>query len=224
MKTRLPLLSACMLIAAAPAAWSNGGSALNVPENKEQSWQDQAKSLYNDGVRDVKKADKYWTSAAEQTDARKKAHALDEAKEYYSSALARFKLAVQTDPKLAEAWNYAGYTNRKLGNYDAALPAYEQALKLKPGFPDALEYRGEAFLGLNRVADAKQAYLDLFAGNRELANKLLAAMKGWIETQKTSSAADSTAVADLDKWVQERSAIAGQTASLTREGAASSWK
>jgi hypothetical protein len=31
-------------------------------------------------------------------------------------------------------------------------------------------------------------------------------------------------VSDLDKWVQERSQIAAQTASLTREGTAASWR
>jgi len=144
-------------------------------------------------------------------------------REYYSSALAKFQEAVQDDSRLHEAWNYVGYTSRKLGNYDAALAAYQQALTLKPGYPEALEYRGEAFLGLNRVADAQQAYLDLFANNRALADKLLTAMKGWVETQRSSSSADANAVSELDKWVQERSAIAGQTASLTREGTAASW-
>jgi tetratricopeptide (TPR) repeat protein len=124
---------------------------------------------------------------------------------------------------MPEAWNYVGYTNRHLGNYDAALSAYEQALNLKPGYPDALEYRGEAFLGLNRIADAKQAYLDLFAGNRQLADKLLVAMRGWLDGQKASASADATAVGEFDKWIQERSTIAGQTAALTRDGAAASW-
>jgi hypothetical protein len=74
------------------------------------------------------------------------------------------------------------------------------------------------------VADAKQAYLDLFAANRGLADKLLTAMRGWLDTQKASATADTTTVSDLDKWIQERSTIAGQTAALTREGTATSWK
>jgi tetratricopeptide (TPR) repeat protein len=221
------VLSACVLVAAVPAAWSNGGGAMSMPEiraPREQTPEEKAKVLYNEGVHDVKKADKYQASSAQLTDARKKERAVHEAQEYYSSALGKFQDAVQGDSRLHEAWNYVGYTNRKLGNYDAALAAYQEALTLKPGYPEALEYRGEAFLGLNRVADAQQAYLDLFANNRALADKLLTAMKGWVETQRSSSSADANAVSELDKWVQERSAIAGQTASLTREGTAASWK
>jgi tetratricopeptide (TPR) repeat protein len=133
--------------------------------------------------------------------------------------------AAKLDSNMHEAFNYIGYTNRKLGNYDIALSAYERALALHPGYPEALEYRGEAFLGLNRIADAQQTYLDLFAANRGLADRLLAAMKSWIDTQRTAaSGSDPTAVDALDKWVQERAQIASQTASLTRQGAASSWR
>jgi tetratricopeptide (TPR) repeat protein len=227
LRTRGVLLSACVLVAAVPAAWANGGGSMGMPEiraPREQTPEEQAKTLYNQGVHDVKKADKYQTSAAELTDARKQERALHEAQEYYTSALSKFEQATRNDPHMHEAWNYVGYTNRHLGNYDAALTAYSQALTLKPGYPDALEYRGEAFLGLNRVADAQQAYLDLFAGNRALADKLLAAMKSWLNTQRSSSTADANTVSELEKWIQERTAIAGQTASLTREGAAASWK
>jgi tetratricopeptide (TPR) repeat protein len=227
MTTRLRVLSACVLIAAVPCAWANGGGSMSMPDiraPREESPQDKAKAAYNKGVHDLKKADKFQASSIQLTDAGKKDRAVHEAQEYYSNARVSFQEAVQNDPHMHEAWNYVGYTNRKLGNYDAALTAYEQALTLKPGYPDALEYRGEAFLGLNRIADAQQAYLDLFAGNRALADKLLTAMRGWLDTQRTSSTADGNAISELDKWIQERSAIAGQTASLTREGTAASWK
>jgi tetratricopeptide (TPR) repeat protein len=225
MRIRLQVLSACVLLAAIPAAWPNGGGSMpEIREPREQTPQEKAKSLYNQGVHDVKKADKFQASALQLADAGKKDRAAHEAQEYYGSALSKFQLAAQNDPSMPEAWNYVGYTNRHLGNYDTALTAYEQALTLKPGYPDALEYRGEAFLALNRVADAKQAYLDLFAGNRALADKLLAAMRGWLDAQKASATADATAVGEFDKWIQERSTIAGQTAALTREGTAASWK
>lgn len=223
------VLSACVLMSALPVAWAAGGGNMPMPRmNTPQptSPEDQAKSAYNDGVRDVHKADKYQTSADEQTDAKKKDKALREAKEHYTAALTKFTQAVQLDPRMHEAWNYVGYTNRKLGEYDVALAAYERALTLHPGYPEALEYRGEAFLALNRVSDAQQAYLDLFSSNRQLADKLLTAMKGWVTTHRTavSGGGDASTVDALDKWVQERAQIAGQTASLTRKGASSSWR
>jgi tetratricopeptide (TPR) repeat protein len=227
MRTRL-VFASCVLMAAVPAAWAAGGGPVSMPSmssSREQSPEDQAKSVYNDGVRDVRKADRFDASATQLTDAGKKAKALREAHDHYAASLTKFMRAAQLDPNMHEAWNYVGYTNRKLGNYDVALAAYERALALHPGYPEALEYRGEAFLALNRISDAQQAYLDLFAANRGLADKLLTAMKGWIDTQRTAaSGSDATAVDALDKWVQERVQIAGQTAGLTREGAASSWR
>lgn len=141
-------------------------------------------------------------------------------KEAYTRARAAFEQATRADENLAEAWNGLGYSQRKLGDYTKALNAYARALAIKPGYPEATEYRGEAYLGLNRVEDAKQAYLDLFAANRVLADKLLGAMKHWIDTQKSGS----PAAADLAQWIEERSKIAAQTASLTREGAAAGWR
>ena len=227
MRTRL-FLASCVLVSAVPAAWAAGGAPMSMPSmstSREQSPEDQAKSAYNDGVRDVRKADRFEASATQLSDAGKKEKALREAHDHYASSLTKFMQAAKLDPNMHEAWNYVGYTNRKLGNYDVALAAYERALALHPGYPEALEYRGEAFLALNRISDAQQAYLDLFATNRGLADRLLAAMKGWIDTQRTAaSGSDATAVDALDKWVQERAQIAGQTAALTREGAASSWR
>lgn len=225
-RTRVALLSSCILVAAVPGAWANGGGSMNVPQMsapRNENPEDKAKGLYNQGVKDVKKADKYQTAFTEATDPDKKKHAQGEAQEYYQSARTKFQQATELNPQLAEGWNYVGYTNRHLGDYDAALAAYERALTLKPGYPDALEYRGEAYLGLSRVNDAQQAYLDLFAGDRALAGKLLTAMKSWVETQRTSSTADASKVSELDKWIQERTTIAAQTASLTREGAAATW-
>ena len=51
MKVRLQILSACVLVTAAvPAAWSNGGGAAEMPMTRDQTPEDRAKSLYNNGV------------------------------------------------------------------------------------------------------------------------------------------------------------------------------
>lgn len=230
MRIGISFVVAALLVSAAPAAWSAGGNSMpssNMPSNmeppRELTPEERAKQAYNSGVRTVKKADKYDETAAKATDPRKKEKSEKEAQERYGDALAKFELAVEANPFMYEAWNYVGYTKRKLGNYEAALDAYDHALKLKPSYPEAIEYRGEAFLRLKRIDDAKQAYLDLFAGNRALADKLLGSMKTWLDTQR-SAGADPASVEEFSKWVAERSQIAGQTAALTREGAGASWR
>jgi tetratricopeptide (TPR) repeat protein len=226
MRTLLSLLASGLLCAAAAPALANGGGGMSsMPQSVPRSPEQQARELYNDGVGYVKKADRADGEAAQATDAGKKERAQRESHDRYASALGKFQQTVQLDPQRYEAWNYLGYTSRKLGHYDDALSAYDRALALKPGYPDAIEYRGEAYLAVNRVDDAKKAYLDLFAGNRALADKLLAAMKGWVAAQHAAPAGDHGASVDeLDKWIQERTQIAAQTAALTRAGAATAWR
>jgi tetratricopeptide (TPR) repeat protein len=233
MRIRPQSTAAAALVAAlcltASAAWAAGGGAMppgggmsmgSAPMNPEQ----QAKVLFNDGAKRVEKENKENNSATTLTDPKKRDRALKDAKSDYTTALGKFVQVLKINGRMPEAWNYLGYTSRKLGNYDDALKAYSNALLLRPGYPEAIEYRGEALLAVNKVADAEQSYLDLFAANRALANKLLEAMKSWIATQRSAATADNAGtVDDLDKWVQERTQIAGQTASLTREGTAESW-
>jgi tetratricopeptide (TPR) repeat protein len=231
MRIKLQVPTAIVLMILVPLAAANGGgmtrpSMPNMP--RLDTPQQKAQAAYNDGVRGVKKADKAQAAADAASDAGRKDKAAREAHDDYAAANARFKAALELDATLPEAWNYLGYTNRKLGNYDEALTAYGKALELKPGYADALEYRGEAYLGLRRIADAQQAYLDLYAGSRNLAQKLLDAMKGWLAAQRAAgadaAAHGTVSLEDLDKWIQERAQIAAQTAALTRAGTAASWR
>jgi tetratricopeptide (TPR) repeat protein len=180
----------------------------------------QAQSSLEAGLAALKDAD---ALEAQNAGTLSKAHELSPAlKEAYVRARKSFQDAAASDPSMAEAWNGLGYSQRKLGDYDTALASYERAITLKPGYPEATEYRGEAYLALNRIDAAKQAYLDLFATNRALADTLMTAMKKWIGAQK--SGANQAAAAELAKWVEERAKIAAQTASLTREGTAAGWR
>jgi tetratricopeptide (TPR) repeat protein len=197
-----------------------------------RSPEEQARTHYNDGVRALERADELSDSvsadAARQGDPRKREKLRRKASQSYSGALRKFARATELQPTMHEAWNYLGYSHRKLGNYAEAMSAYDRALALKPGYPEAIEYRAHAYLGLNRIADAKQAYLELFAGNRTLAASLLAAMQEWVGEHRGGAHAGATVdVATLDSfasWVTERRAIASQTAGLTRAGAAAAWR
>jgi tetratricopeptide (TPR) repeat protein len=213
MRTRTLLILSSSLLFAAPLAWSIPSPSLD--DGTDSSAPKAAASApdtatYNDALALMKKGDDLGPQ--------------DGAGDAYGSARVKLQSLVGRSPQFAEAWNALGYTQRKLGSYDDSLASYAKALELKPGYPEALEYRGEAYLRLNRVQDAKQTYLDLFSSNRRIAAVLLESMQEWIKAQQGSHGVDTSVVTDLLHWVQERSQIATQTAALTREGSAASWR
>jgi len=212
MRTRALLILSSALLLAAPLAWSIPSDSLDDGTNSSApkappSAQDTA--TYGAALALLKQGDALGAQAA--------------AHDAYASARAKLQALVARAPQFAEAWNALGYTQRKLGAYDDALASYARALDLKPGYPEALEYRGEAYLRLNRIHEAKQTYLDLFSTNRGIAATLLESMQEWLKAQQGSHAVDASVVSDLAQWVQERSRIATQTAALTRAGNAASW-
>jgi tetratricopeptide (TPR) repeat protein len=187
--------------------------------------EEMATADYNAGVKIIKDADEALADAAAATEPKKQQKAQERAKKYFSKAQKKFESAVEHNPYMYQAWNYVGYAKRNLGDYSGALEAYDHALDISPRYFEAIEYRGHAYLGLNRVGDAKQAYLDLFAGNRALADKLLVAMKSWVGTHRSNpQGVDSATVEDFAKWVDERGAIAGNTPGLAPEGSLASWR
>jgi tetratricopeptide (TPR) repeat protein len=218
----LALLLSGTVFADGGGGMSRGGS-MDIPQ-RQMTPEEQAKNSYNAGVRSVKGADKLAKAADEATDEKKKAKALDRAKKAYEKARGQFAAAVQRQPQMHEAWNYVGYTSRKLGDYDKALAAYDEALRLSPTYAEAIEYRGEAYLGLNRIEDAKAAYMQLFQSSRTHADQLMAAMQRWVSERRAD--ASGVATTDIDafaQWVDERTNIARQTASLATDAAAPRW-
>jgi len=205
-------------LAAGGGSAPSGGGSFNMPE-RQMTPEEQAKQAYNQGVRAVKAADKFAKSAEETTDEKKKAKVLDKAKHQYENARGYFASALQRKVDMYEAWNYVGYTSRKLGEYDKALQAYDEALRLNPNYGEAIEYRGEAYLALNRIEDAKNAYMLLFQGQRPLADQLMVAMQKWVTDRKAAGNA-APEVDALAQWIDERSNIARQTASLATDAPA----
>jgi tetratricopeptide (TPR) repeat protein len=224
-----PMTPILLLAAACTAFGAGGGSmpsmgSMSRSERPALTPQEQAINAYDLGVNGVEKADQLIADAARQEDAKKQQKELGKAKSAFAGALKKFTKATELNPQMHEAWNYVGYTNRQLGNYEASLAAYDRALALKPDYAEAIEYRGHAYLGLNRLGDAKTAYLTLFGSNRKLAAQLLTAMQSWVgEHRGNAAGVDGTSLEAFASWVNERSAIASQTASLTREGASARW-
>jgi tetratricopeptide (TPR) repeat protein len=196
---------------------ASGSSPMSAPPSQTPSQTPEQKAIdyYNDGVAYRDKADKLEKESATETDAAKKAKLLDKSKRMHESAIKTFTRAVGNDPKMFQAWGGLGYAYRKTGNYPLALEAYDNALKLKESYTPAIEYRAEAYLGLNRLDDVKSAYMTLFNADRPRADELSAAMEKWIEQRHADPAGvDPATIEEFGKWVAERKQLASQTSSL----------
>jgi len=80
----------------------------------------------------------------------------------YADAAALMQKVVKRAPQNADAWNYLGFSYRKLGRLPDALGAYEKALAINPDHRGANEYLGELYVMTGDLpkAEARLAKLD----------------------------------------------------------------
>ena len=180
-----------------------GEPATTAPEPSSAS--DLAAAAYKAGVGYISKAKDADSDAAKAADDKKKTKALAKASNLYGKALDRFEDAVDKDPGLVDAWNDIGLCELHLGFYDEAVMAYANVLELKPDYSEASENRAEAYLGLNKIAEAKSDYMALFKTARPLADQLMTYMRRWIdERQRDPKGVSSDDLAAFVKWTDER--------------------
>ena len=74
----------------------------------------------------------------------------------YAGAIPLLQGVVQRDPRNADAYNLLGYATRASGNPQGSLQYYTQALAIDARHLGAHEYLGEAYLMLDRPAEAEQ--------------------------------------------------------------------
>lgn len=160
---------------------------------------------YTAGYASILRAEHAENLAAASSNDAERAAALGDAQKAYRASLPNFATAVRLDRTMHEAYTYMGYANRKLGSYDEALRAYEQALKINADSPYAIEYQGEAFLGLNRIDEARFNFLRLYALDPQHAAKLLQAMRAWLAANEAKPPAGIDMPA-LASWIAEKSA------------------
>jgi tetratricopeptide (TPR) repeat protein len=215
------LALAVLLGAAAPAlsapGGGGGGGGFSGPSASPQQM---AIAHFQKGEAFRKEGVTALERAQTATDEAARADAADEAKKKFQRAKSEYKQATQSDRKLHYAWNGLGYTQRMLGDYDSAIASYEKALKLEPGFPNAVEYRAEAYLALGRLEEVKAAYLDLFGRERPFADLLMRKMQAWVDAQRKQPSVEASQIDAFSQWVAERATLAQQTASLAPESTA----
>lgn len=201
MRTATTLIAG-LLMAGSLAPVHAAGSA---PAPKATPMEESAES-FNRGIRYRDKAWEYEAELADATSDKQLARLESKIERQYENAVEQFEKAVAADPGMYQAWGSLGYALRKLGDYDRSLEAYDTALELQPGYGEAIEYRGETYLGLDRVEDAKQAWETLAASDRSLSNDLLAAMERWVEARAAEPGpVDPAVIEAFAAWVAERS-------------------
>ncbi len=171
-----------------------------------------AVSSYNAGLNHKKRAQAYEAKAATAKNDKDREKHLAKAKSQYEAAIEDYQKAIGLDSGAYQAMNELGFAGRKTGNYTVSLAAYNSALRVKPGFTPAIEYRGEVYLALSRFKDVQEAYLELVRADPDQAAALMAAIEAWQGLHE----ADATAEAkEFLTWVQERKAVAANTLSLS---------
>ena len=74
----------------------------------------------------------------------------------YERAIVLLQKVVAVEPKNADAWNFIGFSHRKLDDLDRALPAYNKALAIDPKHRGANEYLGELYLRIGDLVKAEE--------------------------------------------------------------------
>ena len=199
------LAGAIFALAFAAVAGTEFSAIRNKPQRTDggKKSPDAATQALNSGLARLEKADHL--AVKNSTLARKE----------YTAALKDFQTAAAARPDEYRAHNGAGYALRKLGEYDRALESYERALSLAPTSTEAIEYRAEAYLGLNRIEEVKQAYMHLFVHDRTASNVLMKAMRAWARDHRIQpGGVDPSAVTAFDAWVRERDTLASSVGNL----------
>ena len=74
----------------------------------------------------------------------------------YATAITLLKDVIASDPRNPDALSLMGFSQRKLGEREAALDYYARALKLDPQHLGANEYLGELYLEMQDLARAEE--------------------------------------------------------------------
>ena len=188
-----------------------GGSPAGTVSSELRSAAAAAALAYNSGLHSVRRAQQYDAEALKASTPEKAARLRERAQAAYRESVSALVAAVTAQPTMSKAWNYLGFADRHLGNYDEALSAYAKVLELDPHNLDAIENRGEVYLDANQIEDAKSAYMDLSLDSRSQANALMSAIRRWIELRRQDAqGVTSTDIEGLAKWADEHVRIATQ--------------
>jgi tetratricopeptide (TPR) repeat protein len=212
---RITVVFAVLLLLAPAASFAAGGGGGGGSigggsmgsSGADRSAQDakMAARKFDRAKRHLEEAKQAEEKLASVTDADDREELQEDIEEHYEDARDELKGVVKKQPKSYAAWSELGFAQRKLGKFEASLEAYDKAIDVKPGYTPAIEYRGEAYLELGRLGDARAAYDRLAGLDGELADMLLGKMQRWVLRQKESPTQGVTpeALAEFESWLSQ---------------------
>lgn len=219
------VLAALALAVFTPAVYASGGSSAPTPEAPEApslTPEQEAIAAYQNGLKRRDQAWKLEEKAAATNNEQQRAKLEAKAAKQFQKAAKSFETAIQKKERFYQAYSSLGYALRRTEDYEAALVAYDEALSIQPRYTEAIEYRAEAYLGLNRLEDAKEAYMQLFRVDRPRADELMTAMQKWIATESEGASVDAAALDSFKGWVEERQQVSDMVES-PQETVAKKW-
>ena len=171
-----------------------------------------ARANYAKGIKYRDKAWQYEEKAAALTDEKKIKKLEKKANKQYVKAIKYYRKAIENVPGFYQVHSSLGYALRKTGDIEASLTAYDKSIEINPVYPEAIEYRAETYLQMNRFEDVKTVYMELFEDlPREYADQLMEAMQKW---DKQSDQVSTEGAQNFSTWIKERQEIANNTLSL----------
>jgi tetratricopeptide (TPR) repeat protein len=199
-----------LLVASSTGLYASGSSSQSAPAPAAKpSLEEQAVLDYNKGLKHRDKAWEFEAKAAKADKEKDHDKNLKKAQKEYGKVIEQQLEAVKKNAKFHEAYSSLGYAYRKTGEYDKALESYDKALTLQPNYVEAIEYRAEAYLRLNRLTEAQKALEVLIGKNPKYAVDLLGSMKQWLEANKDKELEGIGAemVEAFGAWVADKEAF-----------------
>ena len=218
--SKLQLLIFCSSLTVTGFVLASGGSSggggyggLSSEPVKRKTPRELAIQNYNQGLKLRDKAWAFLKKAGAESNEKRQARLETKANKQFKKAVKRFRTAVKHEPVFYQAHGSLGYALRKLGDYDNAIAAYNEALRLHPDYSEAIEYRAEAYLSVGSFNETREAYLKLMNIDRPRADELMQVIQDWL--QQNHPGIDPTAKTEFESWATERLTLSLQTLDLT---------
>jgi tetratricopeptide (TPR) repeat protein len=161
--------------------------------------------IYNQGVRDLDRAEKLVEKAAAEEVEKKRQKLLERSVEANESAVQNLMQALKTKPDMIEAYDALGLAFRRLGKYQEALEIHAIALRRDPDSLENFAGWAEALLELNMLGNATASYTKYAEEGSPRAGILMDAMKGWLAARQADPGdMDPAHIQKMAAWIAQQ--------------------